>query len=113
MEKLTLELIELGVDADQVIHRLGDNETIYLSICRKFKNDISYEMFVASMEAGDMNLACMYIHTLKGVAANLGFTRLSEICRAILEDLRSNDMLFLHKKLEELTEEYEKITAIL
>lgn len=113
MENMTFELKNNGVDVDTVIHKLGGNEAVYLSICRKFQNDISYSMFMASMEANDMNLAGMYIHTLKGVAANLGFTRMADICKAILEDIKSNDLLLLPMKLQELTEEYHMITRII
>lgn len=113
MESQTIKLSELGVDVWQVIDKLGGNEDKYLSICRRFPSDINYIMFFAAMEANDMNLAGMYIHTLKGVAANLGFIRMSELCKSIMTDIKNNDLLFLHKQLQELTDEYERITRIL
>jgi HPt (histidine-containing phosphotransfer) domain-containing protein len=113
MENLTLELKNIGVDIDHVIKKLGGNEAVYLSICRKFPDDINYIMFLASMEANDMNLAGMYIHTLKGVASNLGFTKMAALCKTIINDIKNNDLLFTHKSLQELTDEYNKITGLL
>jgi len=113
MDRLIDNLNKIGIDTEGVLHKLGGNEVVYISICKKFLSDINYIMFIASMEANDMNLAGMYIHTLKGVASNLGFNKMSYLCNEILTDIKDNDLLFLHYKLQELTDEYNRIVDVL
>ncbi len=113
MDKLTIELKKFGVDVEGMITRLGGSESIYLSICRKFLEDTNYGLFLKAMEANDMNMAGVYIHTLKGVASNLGFTNLMLHSNSIIEDLKHYDYVFLHKKLQELTKEYNVLIELL
>jgi HPt (histidine-containing phosphotransfer) domain-containing protein len=107
------ELKMIGVDVDGMVSRLGGKEEVYLSICRKFLHDQNYQLFCTAFQVNDLNAAQIYIHTLKGVAGNLGFHRMEQISRDILEKLKNNDLLFLWKSYDDLAEEYEKIIMVL
>lgn len=113
MEELSKKLKAAGIEAESVINRLSGNEAVYLSICRKFLKDPNYQLFCTSIDINDLVSAKTYIHTLKGVAANLGFVRMELICKDILEDLRNNNVSFLKQYQADLSEEYKTITAVL
>lgn len=113
MERITLKLKELGVDVDNVIYRLGGNEKIYLSICQKFLKDTSYRAFCQAWSKNDIKSAIIHIHTLKGVAVNLGFIRIELLCKSIQDDLKNNDILYTQEYISELSTEYENIIEIL
>lgn len=55
----------------------------------KFREDKSFEMLCAAMEAGNREDAFGAAHTLKGVCANLSFTRLMGSASRLTEMLRS------------------------
>ena len=54
----------------------------------KFREDKSFEMLCAAMKAGDREEAFRAAHTLKGVCANLSFTRLLDSASRLTEALR-------------------------
>ncbi len=113
MKNLYRRLTEHGVNTDEVINRLGKNENLYLSICLKFLSDQSYPLFQKALKAGDLSEARMQIHTLKGVAANLGFVYLNALCKHILAILDQNDYPHLEQDLKSLSQEYHILIAIL
>lgn len=113
MERMSLQLKEIGVEVDSVILRLGGNEAIYLSICDKFRYDQNYQLFQTAITENDLHKAVFHIHTLKGIAANLGFNRLEQITSYIMEDLKKNDLEALQHNIKDLTEEQKKLINIL
>lgn len=54
----------------------------------KFREDKSFGMLCAAMKAGDREEAFRAAHTLKGVCANLSFTRLLDSASRLTEVLR-------------------------
>ena len=54
----------------------------------KFPADPTMQGLIAAVDAGDTNAAFAAAHTMKGVAANLAFTELSERASALTEQLR-------------------------
>ncbi|MDF2485130.1 MAG: hypothetical protein K0R46_1298 [Herbinix sp.] len=113
MEQLCRKLRELGVDTDGVIARLGGNEQLYLSICRKFINDASFLSAKNAFTSGDFMDAQVHIHTLKGVSANLGFSMIHSICERLLTELDQYDLEKFNEDMNILTREYDKIIALI
>jgi HPt (histidine-containing phosphotransfer) domain-containing protein len=113
METKSIRLIEMGVDVESVIRRLGGNEALYLTICSKFIQDPNYHTLKEALLTKDYQSAEIRIHTLKGVAANLGFVRLEIISRSLLQDLRERELTTLYQDVYNLTEEYYRIIKIL
>ncbi len=54
----------------------------------KFLNDPTYQQLIEGYNAGDPSLTFRASHTLKGLAANLGFTELQQAASALTEQLR-------------------------
>jgi len=113
MEIKSRKLIEMGIDVGGVVNRLGGNETLYLTICNKFTNDPNYQIFREALSLEDYQSAELRIHTLKGVAANLGFVRLEIISKALLQDIRDRELTTLRQDIYSLNEEYNRIITVL
>jgi HPt (histidine-containing phosphotransfer) domain-containing protein len=113
MEQMTKKLKEHRIDTDGVIARLGGKENLYLTICKKFLYDISYPTFWEAVNKGDFEEARKHIHTLKGVAVNLGFIYLSSLCNRLLIELEQQNFILFNKDLLSLSQEYDIIISIL
>jgi HPt (histidine-containing phosphotransfer) domain-containing protein len=113
METLSRKLIDMGVDVGSVIKRLGGNEALYLTICNKFIKDPSYQTLQEALTTNDYQSAVLTVHTLKGVAANLGFQRLEIISKSLLQDLQENRLSTLYEDNYCLAKEYERIMNVL
>lgn len=113
MQTKSLKLLEIGVDVLSVVKRLGGNELLYLNICDKFLYDESFESIQEAISVHNYDSAEMAIHTLKGVAANLGFIGLQTLCERLLMRLRDANYDAIPKDNQELIEEYHRIIQIL
>lgn len=113
METKSRKLMEIGIDVSSVVNRLGGNEILYLTICNKFTKDTNYQVFQEALSAKDYQSAELRLHTLKGVAANLGFIRLEIISRSLLQDIRDRELVTLRQDIYSLNEEYLRIISVL
>jgi HPt (histidine-containing phosphotransfer) domain-containing protein len=113
MEHLTLMMKKHRIDTDGVIRRLGGNEKLYLTICKKFLSDISYSSVLEAVKKEDYMEARRHIHTLKGVAVNLGFIYLYSLCSRLLTELDQQNSYMFNKDLISLGQEYDFIISIL
>ena len=64
------------------------NEKIVLKFALKFKNDKSFQMLEAALAKKDWHEAFVAAHTLKGICANLAFTRLLDSVSHLTDELR-------------------------
>lgn len=78
---------QLGGSYEDVITRLPSQRLVEKFVGR-FPNDDSYATLCAAMAQQDRGEAFRAAHTLKGVAANLGFTRLMNSANRLTEALR-------------------------
>ena len=88
---MTLEAFyaKIGGDYQKTIARLY-NETLLRKFILKYRQDGTFEELRTSCAAGDWETAFRAAHTLKGLALNLGFTRLFASSMALTEALRGN-----------------------
>jgi len=80
----------IGGDYADVLSRLGKDERSqkYLG---KFAESTEYQQLCQAIEIEDWELGFRMAHTLKGVAANLGFNNLFLSSSALCETLRAGD----------------------
>lgn len=109
MESKIRKLTEIGIDTKGVLERLGGNSAVYLHICNKFVHDDNFLLFEDALSRKDYNVAELRIHTLKGIAANLGFKRLELYSSNLLEAIRCKEYTFLDQDNRNLSEEYYKV----
>lgn len=113
MKRLCLRMKEVGVDTDSVVTRLGGNVKLYLSICLKFLTDPTFYFITKAVSQNNFTEALVHIHTLKGVAANLGFVRLQLLCKNLIEELNNREYSDFYKDYSVLEKEYRTLISIL
>lgn len=97
---------KIGENFESVKHRFY-NEDMIKRFVVKFGKDGTFSELSAAMTARDLPAAFRAAHTLKGVAANLGFAKLAFSASELTEILRSGtfdgaDEAFLKTKKEYL-----------
>lgn len=102
------ELYErLGADYNDAMERVFDEDLLKM-LCGMFLEDKSYETLSQALSGKDYPAAFESAHTLKGVAANLGFSRLYNVASDLTESLRggtpNGDVDGLYEKVKD---EYE------
>ena len=78
---------EMGGSYADVSARLPSPSLVQRFVC-KFPEDKSFEALESAMESGSREGAFRAAHTLKGVCANLSFSRLLHSASALTEILR-------------------------
>jgi len=76
-------------DYNDAMQRLG-SEAFLEKLIAKFMDDKNIVMLRQAIASGDAKAAFMAAHSLKGVALNLGFTRLAKSSSDLTELLRPN-----------------------
>lgn len=80
---------EIGGDYADIAKRIPDDEMI-LRFLAKFRQDESYQNLKAALSNEDYTAAFFAVHTLKGVAQNLSFSKLSKVASELTEALRDH-----------------------
>lgn len=96
-------------DFDEALRRL-QTENLIKRIAVKFLRDESFAQLENALNADDVQEAFRAAHTLKGVSANLSFTRLNRSSAAITELLRSEDLAAAKASFPEVAADY-RLTA--
>ena len=77
----------LSADYEDIISRLMTDERI-AKYLRKFTDTTDYSDLKAAVNSGDWEKAFLAVHTLKGMALNLGLTNLAQFSSNLTEELR-------------------------
>lgn len=103
----------LGENFDAVAARFGSTDMVG-RFAMKFAGDPSFDTLKLGLENRDGQQAFRAAHTLKGVAATLGFTRLAGVASELTESLRGGGITDEAQPLYEKVEaEYERVIAAL
>lgn len=106
-------LEELCADVQGTLHRFSGNRGLLKKFMLKFPQDATFEKLSAAVAQGDYEAVETTAHTLKGVAANLGFVRLYEACGDLVQAVRQGQYETISALFELTKEEYEKIVSCL
>ena len=79
----------LSVDYEAALARFSGNEALFRRFLLRFPSDGTFARLQAAQAAGDLTGMETSAHTLKGVAANLGLSRLQGDCDALVQAIRS------------------------
>lgn len=104
-------LTQIGVDGPSTVARLGGMETLLKRFILKFPQDPTFSSLARAYDSRDMEALELYVHTLKGLAANLGIEPLRRISVEYLEQIRKNVSfreITIYQR--QLTQEYHRIT---
>ena len=78
---------QIGSRYEDVLSRIP-SEGILKKFIHKFVNNPSYNELKAALNAADWSVAFSAVHTLKGVAQNLGLDRLGNAASQLTEAMR-------------------------
>jgi HPt (histidine-containing phosphotransfer) domain-containing protein len=93
------------INVEEGIKRLMNNRTLYLKLLNNFQGRYLTQKIIEAIDAKNYEAVAQSAHTLKGVAANLSLTALSEITLQIeLLAKQSSDAVHLKEKLNETAE---------
>lgn len=100
----------IGGGYEDVLSRMLKDERI-VKYLRRFPEDPSYGAFFEQLEAENYEEAFRNVHTLKGLALNLGLEKLGEASSAVCEELRPKVApdKDISGMIETLREEYNKV----
>lgn len=97
---------------DEVLARLGGMERLITKLLHKYPDDTTCARLNQAMDEGDDEEAFHAAHTLKGVALNLGFSRLADVASTLTEALRPGSKVHLTRdELSALREEINRLNA--
>lgn len=113
-EEKKQKLQAAGVDLKGSLERFMNNEALYERFLGKFAADPNYQKLKEAMAAGDREQAEIAAHTIKGVAGNLGFTRLGALADQIVQRLRAGEGCgALQELFAEFDQSYQEIYSLL
>ena len=100
-----------GVDYEITLNRFSNNEKLMEKFVRKFPGDATFSTLKSAVSEKKYPEIERSAHTLKGIAANLGFQNLSELNAEIVSLLRSGEFSDgeLESVFSKISGEYEKI----
>lgn len=99
-----------GVDYKDGVSRFLGKSELYEKFVQKFPEDPTFPTLRDAMNTGDLKKAFLCAHSLKGIAENLSFTRLTEATKPLVEALRGNGNQPLANQLFPAVEaEYRKL----
>lgn len=83
---------DAGIDVEGLVKRFMGNEALAEKFLKKFLGDESFGRLKTAIEEGNCEDAFKAVHTLKGVAGNLGLIELYRHAILMTEKLREGDM---------------------
>jgi len=89
MEKTYALFQEAGWDVDGTRKRLMNDDALYQELLLKYKKDTHLETLHMRLQEEDYEGAFLEAHTLKGIAANLGFVPMKVPAATLTELLRN------------------------
>lgn len=98
-----------GVDTETTLHRFAGNESLLKRFVQKFPQDPTYQSLREAVEGDEPAQVERAAHTLKGIAANLGYQALSDRCADLVSAIRNGETGDNAALFQSVTEEYDKI----
>lgn len=95
-----------GIDYDAFLERMMGREALVEKYVRIFMADPTFSELEQAMGAEDFETAGFKAHTLKGIALNLNFEKLGNLCMSIVSSVHSGDMSELAQQFEQVKAEY-------
>lgn len=112
MSKLLEKCRDYDVDVDGVMDRFMDDEELFENCLKTFSNDEHFGKLGEAIKENRYKDAFECIHTLKGVAANLGLKVMYQTASDLTEQLRKNNYDGLDEKYEIICQEQERMKEL-
>lgn len=113
-EPMLVELEELGNRIPELLKRFASNEAICVRLVKKFPKDENYGKYLEEIKVQNYKDAEQSVHTLKGVASNLGLTKIADVTQLIVDEIRGErDYEKIVGWTDELEQLYEETVGII
>jgi HPt (histidine-containing phosphotransfer) domain-containing protein len=112
-QELLDQLKAAGCDVDGALDRFMGNQALYEKFLFKFLDDDNFIKVLPSFEKKDYQGALESTHTIKGVAGNLGLTRLYNAASNTVALIRANEQAKAEDSYKELASAYNETTDII
>lgn len=104
-----MELDSTGIDYEKAIERFAGNEGMFFKFLFRFPTEPTYQAILTEYEENNSEPLYEQLHTLKGVAGNLGIMSIYELCKKSMEAVHAEDKAEIDASIEQIKEEYAKI----
>ena len=108
-----MELQNTGNNTRSLLERLGGNEGIAVKIITKFLSDSTQDELNQCISVRDYKGAYKAAHTLKGVAGNLGFDRIYDLCVDMRFAIEHQNYEETNQLFQKLITEYDDVIRII
>lgn len=88
--KLLIEEIKEHIDVSDALRRLGNNVSLYEKVLKAYLEDRNGDAYFEWLEQKDYQNAYRCVHTIKGLAANLGMNHLEKLSKQSADYLKVN-----------------------
>ena len=113
---MTLAEFYESIGGYEDVSRRMRKDALIAKFVKKFTSDGNYGALLTALDRQDYEAAFHFIHTLKGIVSNLGFTRLWNAADRLTEELRPEEGKVIDAERiaaarKAMQEEYERVTA--
>lgn len=114
MREDVLERLEdHGAEVEDTLDRLMGDEEMYKEFLQKFTQNENIIALRKAVDAGDCETAMKEVHTLKGVALNLGLLPLVDVCMDMLLDFRAGKNEAAMEQIDDVEDAFREWTAVI
>ena len=99
-----------GIDMDEALLRVGGNKKLYKKLLLKFSENNSAENIRLALSSGNLDEVKLFVHGLKGTAANLGMTFMKDAAHALEEKISQQQQDAIQQSFEILQLEEKRLT---
>lgn len=100
---------KIGTDYPTVLERFCNDEDMLSIFVMTFPDDATFHYLVEAVSTFNYKEIENYAHALKGVAANLGFTKLQAACGDLVLCIRQGKYDTIPENFEKAKHEYESV----
>lgn len=100
-----------GLDYQTVLRRFCNDEKMLLHFVLAFFNDPVFQQLSQAVQADDYSTMNNHVHTLMGVAGNLGFDHLCAPCTDMVADMWGNNFPDALHSYERVRQAYQRLMA--
>lgn len=112
-QEIKEELVAAGVNMEEAMERMMNNEMLLERLLVKFKMDKNFPGLEKALEEQNYEEAFHCAHTLKGVAGNMGMEKLMEADIVVVEKLRSHNYEGLEADMEAVRASYHQLMEVI
>lgn len=114
MKNTLLEKLEdMGAEVEDTLERLMGDEELYMEYLTQFPENQSIIDLRHSVDAGDCEQAMKDVHTLKGMAMNLGLLPLIDVCMDMLLDFRAGNQEAAMEQIDNVEECFQEWSSVI